>query len=82
MQQLSMLTDVPPVEIPEEKQMTPAAANQMLRRIRIEEGLDRPQTPHVCSYYPPAFRCVCGKQGQAPAVRRYITFQPYRRKEQ
>jgi hypothetical protein len=30
--------------------------------VRKEDGLDRPKVAHVCHYYPPAYRCLCGKR--------------------
>jgi hypothetical protein len=48
------------------------------RMVRQEEGLkDYTPTPHVCRFYAPAYKCICGKQGNGPA-RTYglVTFQP------
>jgi predicted nucleic acid-binding Zn ribbon protein len=46
------------------------------RMVRQEEGLHDPR-PHVCRFYAPAYKCICGKQGNGPA-RTYglVTFQP------
>jgi hypothetical protein len=47
-------------------------------RVRKEDGLkDYKRTPHVHKFYPPAFRCVCGKQqGQPAAIRARVVFVP------
>lgn len=31
-------------------------------QVRAEDGLDRPKSAHVCRYYPPAMKCLCGKR--------------------
>jgi predicted nucleic acid-binding Zn ribbon protein len=47
-------------------------------QVRKAEGLtDKPKPPHVCRFYPPSYKCLCGKQGCGPArTYRMVTFQP------
>jgi hypothetical protein len=46
-------------------------------QVRKEDKLDHPKTAHACHFYPPAYKCVCGKQGAGPARNyRMVTFQP------
>jgi hypothetical protein len=62
-EQLSMLPDVPSVEIePKEHGITVNEAARLLRQVRKEEKLNHKPTPHVCRFYKPAYRCICGKR--------------------
>jgi hypothetical protein len=54
--QLSMLPDVPAVEVEPKVHLVTA------EDVRKEDKLDRPKIPHKCTFYPPAYRCLCGKR--------------------
>jgi hypothetical protein len=56
--QLSMLKEVPAVVIEETPKLHIISAEQ----VRKEDKLDRPKVAHVCHFYPPAMRCLCGKK--------------------
>jgi hypothetical protein len=56
--QLSMLKEVPAVVIEE----TPKPHIISAEQVRKEDKLDRPKVAHVCHFYPPAMRCLCGKK--------------------
>ena len=57
---------------PEAPPPVPITAKHVKREDHLVEYK---RTPHTCHFYPPAYRCVCGKQGQQPApVQRWVTF--------
>ena len=59
--QLSLLADVPAVEVEPRKPTLISA-----RQVREAEGLkEYKRTPHVCRFYPPYFVCVCGAHREA-----------------
>jgi hypothetical protein len=74
--QLSLSLFGVPAAKAEPKQYRPALISE--RTVRKEDGLkDYKRTPHVHKFYPPAFRCVCGKQqGQPAAIRARVVFVP------
>jgi ribosomal protein L37AE/L43A len=57
------------------------------RRLAIEQAIEEERLPkgykptrvigHICHFYAPSFRCVCGKQqGQPAAIRARVVFVP------